>query len=107
MTVRTKERRAHRRAAVACPLVLLDRRGRPCARGRTANISAGGVYAIVRGGRDLRVGQVVRARIDLPAADRDRKLRGRRTVRYRSRVVRVAPLGGATGVALQFIGKIR
>ena len=107
MTVRTKERRAHRRAAAVHPIALLDRRGRPFASGRTANISAGGVYAIVRCGRAVATGDMVRARLRLPDARGGGKLRRpRRSVYYRSRVVRIEPLGDATGIALQFLAKL-
>jgi hypothetical protein len=99
-----RERRAHERAQEACRAVLCDGRGRPLGRGKTSNISEGGVHVLVPGPCPaVRVGRRVRIELTVP----DTRAGGRRRcVRYTAIVLRNEPVGQWTGIAVRFESKL-
>ena len=107
MTVRTSERRLCTRVAAAYPVVLTDERGRLVGRGRTANISEGGVLVILRCNRAQHEQAVLIAELTIPGMrDIDTRSAGTRQVRYRCRVVRQQRMGSLSGLGLEFLQKM-
>ena len=104
VTVRTAERRRSVRSAAAHPYVLRDRKNRPLARGRTANISENGVLIVVRNDDRLpQHGQVI-LDITVPA---DPLAGTTRMVKYRGRIVRRQSMGNMLGLGLEFLQKLK
>jgi len=102
---RVQDRRLHHRAVEALHVLLRDARGREIGRGKTANISEGGVYVVLRSARGLpQVGCAVQVEVSFPAAGVGG--RGSRNVRYSATIVRTVPMGPWVGVALEFISKL-
>lgn len=106
MTVRTAEKRSGIRSAASYPAVVADRHGRIIARGRTANISAGGVFIIGR-----YHGQFACERVQIiltvpSASSNPSRPQATRTVIYNCRVVRTQNLGHLLGLGLQFLEKL-
>ena len=64
--IRVQERRRHTRVSLSFPAVLRDAAGRVLLRGRSADISPGGVRIIGRGGGGLRDGLPVWVELILP-----------------------------------------
>ena len=50
MTSTPSERRAHRRYAIECPVIVRDGAGRELTRGRSVNVSDGGLFVSPAGG---------------------------------------------------------
>ncbi|MCK4602493.1 MAG: PilZ domain-containing protein [Phycisphaerae bacterium] len=102
-----KERRRHPRVAATYPAVLRDKRGRLLARGRTVNISEGGVFVVMR----MRTKRYPRTNLllELTVPKTSTEIRRRstnRTVHYQCRVVRSESLGQFTGLGIEFIKKL-
>ena len=107
MTVRTSERRLCTRVAAAYPVVLTDERGRLVGRGRTANISEGGVLVILRCIRAQHEQAVLIAELTIPSLrDSDTRSGSTRQVRYRCRLVRMQRMGDLSGLGLEFLQKM-
>lgn len=107
MAVQTAERRQSTRVAAAYQAVLRTRRGKLLARGRTADISENGVFVVGRFPRGTpTVGEAV-IELQIPDAATARgKRRPDRTVRFRCRIVRTAPMGDLLGVGIEFLEKL-
>ncbi len=92
------ERRQHPRVVVACPAKVFDRRRRLLVKGKTVDISAGGVKILGPAVREPEAGAEVEIEMNLllPNAQRPRQVQRRATIR------RVEPMGDWTSVALQF-----
>ena len=106
MTTRTAERRRSIRFAAAYPVVVKNRRGVVIGRGRTSNISEGGVYVFLNCRRPPAEATLL-LELTLPdaAADRGRHSRSRKVL-YSVRMARYEPVGNLWGLGLAFIEKL-
>lgn len=93
-----EERRHYPRTAVACPARILGKRDKLMVKGKTVDISAGGVKVLGPGVHEPKVGGQVRVEINLclPGQARPRRISREATVR------RVEVMGEWTAVSLQF-----
>jgi c-di-GMP-binding flagellar brake protein YcgR len=106
MLSQTTERRRSIRVPAVYPVVIRDRRGKVLGRGRTANISESGVFAMVSGRISPRANQVV-VELTVPAHGDAQPRRGDcRTVCYRCRVVRLQAMGRLLGIGVEFLEKL-
>ena len=96
--MQTSERRQHPRVVVACPARVFDTRHRLLVKGKTVDISAGGVKVMGPAVREPEPGTQVEVKIDLILPD-SRQLR---QVERRATIRRVETLGDWTAVALEF-----
>jgi len=103
MTVRTDERRISTRLPAGHQVAFRDTRGRVIGRGRTANISEGGIMVIVRRSHSIPQNGSVVAEVTVPA---NPATGTKRRVRYRCRIARRLVLGNMLGLGLEFIEKI-
>ena len=92
------EKRKHPRVVVACPARVFDTHHRLLVRGKTVDISAGGVKIMGPAVREPVAGHEVEVKIDLLLPD-SKKLR---QVERRAVIRRVESLGEWTAVALEF-----
>lgn len=101
------DRRKNLRSSAAYPATLLDRRGRPLSRGRTANISERGALLLVRARDKFRPESrvIVELLIPLPSAD-GRRLEHRKVV-YKCRIAHVEPMGQMAAIGIELLEKLR
>jgi c-di-GMP-binding flagellar brake protein YcgR len=66
MAARGEERREHKRQEVACPLWLNGGEGKAVLRGRTTNVSNGGVLVPIASGDSPVAGEVVHVKFSVP-----------------------------------------
>ena len=92
------EHRRHARTVLSCPAKVFDSRKRLLVRGKTVDISAGGVKVLGPVGKEPQVGDEVKVEIDLfmPNSTKRRKVERPATIR------RVETMGTWTSVALEF-----
>lgn len=93
------ERRRYTRTILSCPAKVFDSRKRLLVKGKTVDISAGGVKVLgPLGSKEPQVGDEVKVEIDLfmPNSTKRRKVERPATVR------RVETMGKWTSVALEF-----
>jgi c-di-GMP-binding flagellar brake protein YcgR len=98
---RVQERRRHDRAPLVCPATLKDKTGRVLLRGRTADISPGGIRLIGPGRLELHSGQACWVELSVPnPASRGSP---RRLVKLKGEIRRVSDLGEwkSVGVVLE------
>lgn len=95
----SEEKRRHPRVVVACPARIFDERSRLLVKGKTVDISAGGVKILGPAVRDPVAGSEVEVKIDLvlPDAKQLRQVERKATIR------RVERMGDWTAVALEFV----
>ncbi len=105
MTTHEKERRRSPRVPAAYPVAITDRRGSLIAKGRTVDISEGGVGVIVNTSKPLKQDATVFIELSLPSLSNDRHSHGRK-VNYRCRVAYTRSLGQLTGCGLEFLEKL-
>lgn len=104
MTVRTTERRHSVRMAASYLATIRSTKNRVLARGRTANISEGGVLVVVRRSRSLPAnGEQVVVDLLIPA---DPIAGTKREVTYRCRIIRRQELANLMGLGLEFLEKV-
>ncbi len=84
-------------------VVLRDTRGKVLGRGRTANISEGGIMVIVRRNHLLPPKGIIDAEVTIPA---NPTTGTKRRVVFRCRIARRQVLGDMIGLGLEFIEKI-
>lgn len=106
MSLRIQEKRHSLRAPAAYPAILMDRKGKPLARGRTANISENGVFLLVNSCRAVNPGEYVLLGLTLPSISTRARPDAKRVVHYRCRVVHSRPLGHLVGIGVEFLTKI-
>jgi len=106
MSVTVRERRGQLRIAAAYPVVIRDRRRRIIAKGRTANISIGGVYALLPMREEFKPQATFNVELSLPDFSSPRRISMSRIVEYRCRIVRIEPLGHMLGVGIEFLEKL-
>ena len=101
-TVRSKERRRHKRFVVRCPITLSTQDGEVLCRTRTGNISDGGTYLALPPEVLPSVGTWLSLRLSVPRDTPNTYML--EEFRSPARVVRHQPLKerGLTGLALQF-----
>jgi c-di-GMP-binding flagellar brake protein YcgR len=75
------ERRRHERIAVSCPVTIRDKAGRILLRGRTADVSLGGIRILGKGGEHIEEGQPVWVELAVPTS---------RGTHQRPRIVKVS-----------------
>ncbi|NIA20708.1 MAG: hypothetical protein GWP05_01800 [Anaerolineaceae bacterium] len=92
------DRRRHVRTILSCPAKVFDSRNRLLVRGKTVDISAGGVKVLGPMGKEPQVGDEVKVEIDLfmPDSTKRRKVERPATIR------RVETMGKWASVALEF-----
>jgi len=92
------ERRRYVRTILSCPAKVFDSRNRLLVRGKTVDISAGGVKVLGPMGKEPQVGDEVKVEIDLfmPNSTKSRKVERQATIR------RVETMGKWTSVAVEF-----
>lgn len=95
------ERRQHARTVVACPVRVFDRQGRMILKGKTVDISSGGVKVMGPMRQEPAAGSEVDVEVDLRMPDHGRHGRPQ-TVRRTATIRRVDLLGDWTAVALEF-----
>ena len=101
---RRRERRRHHRAPTTCRVILRDAHGRVLGRGRTCNVSEGGVHMVIPARcKALTAGAAVHVELTSPPRRPGGKAR---TVRYAATVLRCEPLGSWTGLAVEFTRKL-
>lgn len=104
MTVRTTERRRSVRMAASFPATIRNFRNRIVARGRTTDISEGGVFVVVHRNRYIpESGGEAFVDLIIPA---DPLAGTKREVTYRCKITRRQDLANMLGLGLQFIEKI-
>ncbi len=105
MSVRTSDRRRNLRSAVSLPVAVIDRRGRVRLRGRTADISEGGLMLLTEARSGLQMRGRVLLEISMPTAraSAGRESRTRRTV-FAGRILRVEEIGQLVGLAIELLG---
>jgi len=107
MTRPQLERRRAARRPAAYRVVLRGRRGRLIARGRTVNISPGGVFVLVRPRGPMPRNDRLEIELTLPRAQSGPPSRPRsRRARHRCRVVRTERVGEMVGLALELLEKL-
>jgi len=107
MSVRTTDRRRSSRVAAAHPVAVYSRGGRLLLRGRTANISEGGLLLLTKSRLAHRLDDILVFDITLPGGDPPRAHRqGLRLARYLGRVTRVEEIGQVIGLAVQLVEKL-
>jgi len=90
----------------AYPVVISDGHGEVIARGRTANISQHGVFALIGANGALKPGGTIGLQISVPDAAASAKRRpGSRVVHRRCRIVRVQAAGHLLGLGMEFISE--
>ena len=92
------EKRRHPRKNLSCPAKVFDSRHRLLVRGKTVDISAGGVKVLGPTVKEPQVGAEVKVEIDLFLPESSKKRKVERTANIR----RVEIMGQWTSVALQF-----
>jgi len=93
-----RERRRNPRIILSCPVKVFDKRHRLLVRGKTVDISAGGVKVLGPTVKEPQIGAEVKVEIDLFLPDSSKKRRIERTANIR----RVEAMGEWTSVSLQF-----
>ena len=83
---------------MACPATILDLSDRVVMRGKTVDISAGGVRVLGPAKAPPKAGTQVKVIIDLPVPKSSKK----RQVERQATIRRVDPMGEWTAVALEF-----
>jgi len=102
------DRRTAGRLSTAFPVAVCDRNGRLLARGRSANVSAQGLFVVASARRSLQTRTRVRVFLQLPeASDRAGRRERTRPVEYVCRVARVQQIGDLVGLGLEFVEKVR
>lgn len=92
------ERRHHPRNNLSCPVRVFDARDRLLVRGKTVDISAGGVKVLGPMVKEPQLGTEVKVEIDLLLPNSSKKRKVERTANVR----RVEAMGEWTAVVLQF-----
>jgi hypothetical protein len=85
------ERRRHARTTMACPTRLLDKSGRFLFRGRSVDISLGGIRVVGQGGPTLREGLAVWVELTVPSTRSSGP--GHRVVKVHGEIRRVNVMG--------------
>jgi hypothetical protein len=99
---RTSERRRQDRRPAALPVALCDDQWRIIARGRTSNISEGGVSIVAEARRHVPESGPVNIEITEPGDPLDKGPGGRcRIVRYAGRIARTQQLGNLLGLGIE------
>ena len=93
-----RERRHDSRMLLSCPVKVFDKRDRLLVRGKTVDISAGGVKVLGPMVKEPQIGTEVKVEIDLFLPNSAKKRKVERTANIR----RVEAMGEWTAVALQF-----
>jgi c-di-GMP-binding flagellar brake protein YcgR len=93
-----QEKRRYERVPLSCPAKVLDKRKRLLVKGKTADISAGGVKILGPLVKELQLGSQVRVEIELLLPNTSRT----RTVQRNASVRRVETMGDWASVALEF-----
>jgi len=93
-----RERRRNPRITLSCPVKVFDKRDRLLVRGKTVDISAGGVKVLGPMVKEPQIGTEVKVEIDLFLPNSAKKRKVERTANIR----RVEAMGEWTSVALQF-----
>jgi len=107
MTLRTANKRRTVRAGAAYRAVIRNRKGRVLARGRTANISANGVFIIASCPKGPPKCSEVLIEMEVPTATASRTGRpATRTVHYLCRVIRIQTLGHLMGMGVEFLEEV-
>jgi c-di-GMP-binding flagellar brake protein YcgR len=94
-----REKRRYERVPLSCPAKITDKRRRLLVKGKTADISAGGVKILGPLARELKLGTQVQVQIELQMPDAPRS----RTVQRTASVRRVEQMGDWAAVALEFV----
>lgn len=106
MTNVVTDRRLSGRFSIAYPVAVHDRRGHLLVKGRTANISESGLFAIFPSRTGLP--QECLVKLILPSASAETSRRAKsRTVLYSARIVRTQQAGGLMGLGIELMDKIR
>jgi hypothetical protein len=95
-----QERRRHDRAARTCTATVTDRAGRTLLRGRTADISPGGVRIIGPGRGDFAEGAACQVELSVPNPAAGR--RPRRVVKLQGQVRRICDMGEWKSIVVIF-----
>lgn len=103
MSIHIEERRHSVRMSAAHQAVIYDRRRKPIARGRTANISERGIFVLTRSNHAIAEDQAVFVELIVPEDPCAGTLR---QVAYRCRVIRRQELGNMLGIGLELQEKI-
>ena len=104
----TTDRRTAGRLSTAFPVAVCDRNGRLLAKGRSANVSAQGLFVVASARHNLQTRTRVRVFLRVPdASDRAGRRKRTRPAEYVCRVARVQQLGDLVGLGLEFVKKVR
>ncbi len=104
MTVRTAERRRTVRTPTVYCATLCDKRNRTeLARGRTSNISEGGVFVLFRASGRIPHDGMVCVDLTIPA---DPVAGTKRTVVYECQITHRQEMGNMVGLGLEFLTKL-
>ena len=93
----SQERRRHPRIVITCPARVFDQKRRLLVRGKTVDISAGGVKILGPAANSPKAGEQVQVEIELALPDSPR-----RQVQRQATIRRVEQMGDWTAVALEF-----
>ncbi len=107
LSSRTTERRQSVRAPGAHPVSLFDSCDNLLATGRTVNISAGGIFAILDTAMDFEINGRVVVQMTLPAIPGAVRPDKPRLVTYVARVANVRHVGQLMGLGPELLTKVR